>query len=111
MVPAAGPLQALMQLPGGMKLTLLSPMQAQLDRLKPVWDAACRKAGIVPGAATAADITRLDEVEEPMTRTISLAIPMSPARCGALQARPLEAERREHRPARGIRWPPRAAGR
>ncbi len=64
-VPEAGPLQALPPLPGGMKLTVLSPTQGQLDRLKPVWDAACRKAGIVPGAATAADSTRLDEVEEP----------------------------------------------
>ena len=64
-VPESGPLQTLPQLPGGMKLTLVSPLQSQLDRLKPVWDAACRKAGVVPGAATAADDTRLDEVEEP----------------------------------------------
>jgi beta-lactamase superfamily II metal-dependent hydrolase len=64
-VPESGPLQPLLRLPGGMRLTLLSPAQAQLDRLKPVWDAACRKAGIVAGAATAADSSRLDEVDEP----------------------------------------------
>jgi len=64
-VPAAGPLQPLRQLPGGMQLTLLSPTQAQLDRLQPRWHAACRKAGIVPGAATAADARQLEEDEEP----------------------------------------------
>jgi len=62
-VPDSGTLQAF-SLPGGMRLTLLSPTQSELDRLKPVWDAACRKAGIVPGAATAADAARLDEAEE-----------------------------------------------
>ncbi len=50
-VPEAGALPCV-KLPGGMSLTLLSPMQAQLDRLKPVWEAACAKAGLVPGAAT-----------------------------------------------------------
>jgi len=64
-VPAAGPLQPLRQLPGGMQLTLLSPTQAQLDRLQPRWHAACRKAGIVPGAATAVDARQLEEDEEP----------------------------------------------
>jgi len=64
-VPESRPLRALPSLPGGMQLTLLSPTQGQLDRLRPVWEAACRKAGIVPGAATAADTVRLDEVEEP----------------------------------------------
>jgi hypothetical protein len=63
-VPESGPLQVLPALPGGMKLTLLSPTQSELDRLKPVWDSACRKAGIVPGAATVADSSRLDEVDE-----------------------------------------------
>lgn len=63
-VPASGPLQPLRELPGGMRLTLLSPLQSQLDRLKPVWDAACRKAGIVPGAATAVDLKQLDEALE-----------------------------------------------
>jgi beta-lactamase superfamily II metal-dependent hydrolase len=63
-VPESGPVRAFPALPGGMKLTLLSPTQRQLDRLKPVWEAACRKAGIVPGGATAQDSSRLDEVEE-----------------------------------------------
>ncbi len=62
-VPETGPLPVL-PLPEGLQLTLLSPAQGQLDRLKPVWDAACRKAGIIPGAATAADASRLDEVEK-----------------------------------------------
>lgn len=61
-VPPTGSLQPLVRLPGGMQLTLLSPGQEQLDRLKPVWDSACRKAGITPGAATAADSERLGEV-------------------------------------------------
>lgn len=60
-VPDSGPLAAFPELPGGMKLTLLSPTQAQLDRLKPTWEAACRKAGLVPGKATLADEKRLEE--------------------------------------------------
>jgi len=48
-------------LPGGMRLTLLSPRQEQLTALRPVWDAACRKAGIVPGVSAADDSRRLDE--------------------------------------------------
>jgi hypothetical protein len=44
-----------------MRLTLLSPYQEQLDALRPAWDAACRKAEIVPGVATADDRSRLDE--------------------------------------------------
>lgn len=63
-VPDSGPLQALPPLPGGMRLTLLSPMQKHLDQMKPVWDAACRKAGIVPGAATALDTVRLGEEDQ-----------------------------------------------
>jgi len=63
-VPATGPLPPLAVLPGGLTLTLLSPQQAQLDQLRPAWEAACRKAGIVPGAATAADDRLLDEPAE-----------------------------------------------
>jgi len=63
-VPETGPLQAFPSLPGGMKLTLLSPTQIELNRLKPTWDAACRKAGIVPGRATLEDIERLEEHDE-----------------------------------------------
>ncbi|HPT25850.1 MAG TPA: hypothetical protein PLZ95_05475 [Bryobacteraceae bacterium] len=36
-------------LPGGLKLTLLSPGAAQLKKLKPVWEKECDKAGIKPG--------------------------------------------------------------
>ena len=60
-VPADGPLPLLASLPGGMRLTLLSPRQEQLTALRPVWDAACRKAGIVPGIVAADDSRRLEE--------------------------------------------------
>jgi beta-lactamase superfamily II metal-dependent hydrolase len=36
-------------LPGGLRITLLSPGQAQLTKLKPVWEKECEKAGIQPG--------------------------------------------------------------
>lgn len=62
-VPDEGPLPSFM-LPGGMQLTLLSPTQAQLDRLKPVWEAACRKANIAPGAVTDQMLKDLEEDEE-----------------------------------------------
>jgi hypothetical protein len=88
-VPESGPLQVLRQLPGGMKLTLLSPFQGQLDRLRPAWDAACRKAGIVAGAATVDDRTRLDEVEEPTEEDDLLGDPD----VGQLAARPFKPDR------------------
>ena len=37
-------------LPGGMKLTLLSPTPAQLAKLAPAWKRELKKAGLVPGA-------------------------------------------------------------
>lgn len=64
-VPEAGQLRPLMRLPGGMWLTLLSPRQEQLDALRPAWEEACRKAGILPGAPTRAAGPLLDEGEEP----------------------------------------------
>lgn len=36
-------------LPGGMKLTLLGPMQQRLAELAPVWEEAVKEAGLVPG--------------------------------------------------------------
>jgi hypothetical protein len=36
-------------LPGGLRLTLLSPNAGQLARLRPVWSSEVRKAGLVPG--------------------------------------------------------------
>lgn len=74
-VPDTGPLTPLLTLPGGMQLTLLSPGQGQLDKLKPVWDAACRKAGIVPGAATAADAAALGEAGEAPSDDFKLNTP------------------------------------
>lgn len=47
-VPDEGELPVFL-LPGGLRLTMLSPYQKQLDRLKPVWEKECRKAGIQPG--------------------------------------------------------------
>jgi hypothetical protein len=88
-VPESGPLQVLRQLPGGMKLTLLSPFQGQLDRLRPAWDAACRKAGIIAGAATVDDRTRLDEIEEPTEEDDLLGDPD----VGELAARPFKPDR------------------
>jgi beta-lactamase superfamily II metal-dependent hydrolase len=38
------------ELPGGLKLTLLSPTKAELARLKPVWLEEVRKAGLEPGS-------------------------------------------------------------
>ena len=37
-------------LPGGMKLTLLSPRREQLAKLAPAWSRELKKAGLVPGA-------------------------------------------------------------
>ena len=37
-------------LPGGMKLTLLSPTPAELAKLKPVWTRELKRAGLEPGA-------------------------------------------------------------
>ena len=36
-------------LPGGLQLTVLSPTQEQLTRMKGVWEDECRKAGLQPG--------------------------------------------------------------
>jgi beta-lactamase superfamily II metal-dependent hydrolase len=41
-------LQPSVTLPGGMKLTLISPTVEELKKLKPVWIEECRKAGIDP---------------------------------------------------------------
>jgi len=38
------------ELAGGMRLTVLSPMPAQLAGLLPEWEKACRAAGLVPGS-------------------------------------------------------------
>jgi hypothetical protein len=37
-------------LPGGMKVTLLSPTPAQLQKLAPAWQQELKKAGLVPGS-------------------------------------------------------------
>ena len=46
--PKTGDLPVKM-LPGGLKLTLLSPGEDELNRLRPFWENECRKAGLVPG--------------------------------------------------------------
>jgi hypothetical protein len=48
-VPDEGPLPVI-ELPGGMRLTLLAPDRAAMLKLVPEWEETCRKAGIVPGA-------------------------------------------------------------
>ncbi len=48
-VPDGGPLPVI-NLDGGLKLTLLSPYAKQLEALEPVWEDECRKAGLIPGA-------------------------------------------------------------
>ena len=48
MVPDDGPLPVI-DLPGGMRITLLAPDRKAMDKLVPVWEEACRKAGITPG--------------------------------------------------------------
>jgi hypothetical protein len=52
MVPEAGPLPV-RELPGGLRLTLLSPTRQALADLRPVWKAEVEAAGLVPGAAAA----------------------------------------------------------
>lgn len=49
-VPDDGPLPVV-ELPGGMTLTLLSPTRRALAELRPVWKAEVEKAGLVPGQA------------------------------------------------------------
>jgi beta-lactamase superfamily II metal-dependent hydrolase len=50
-----GPLPV-QELPGGMKLTLLSPMRQQLKRLAPVWTRELKRYGLEPGSRV--DYTR-----------------------------------------------------
>jgi hypothetical protein len=49
-VPEDGPLPVV-DLPGDLRLTLLSPSPTQLAELQPVWEREVREAGLVPGAA------------------------------------------------------------
>ena len=49
-VPDEGPLPV-HELKGGMKLTLLSPMWEQLEKLRPKWKKEVEAAGLVPGKA------------------------------------------------------------
>ncbi len=46
------------RLAGGMRLTLLSPGKAQLEKLRTVWEKVCREAGVVPGVRS----RRLEEI-------------------------------------------------
>lgn len=43
-------------LPGGLDITILSPDRAKLARLEPLWEEACRKAGLVAGQAGEPDV-------------------------------------------------------
>jgi hypothetical protein len=59
MVPSPGELPV-RTFDGGMKLTVLSPYAEQLDALRPVWEKAVKKAGLVPGQPLPDD-TKEDE--------------------------------------------------
>jgi beta-lactamase superfamily II metal-dependent hydrolase len=59
MVPERGALPA--RQVGGMKLTLLSPTFERLQALRPEWEKVVREAGLVPGAASRAAETVLDD--------------------------------------------------
>lgn len=48
MIPDEGPLPVV-ELPGGMRLTVLAPDRRAMERLVPEWEEACRRAGITPG--------------------------------------------------------------
>ena len=48
-IPVGEP-RALPPLPGGLRLTLLSPTPDKLEELRPVWVRECRKAGMIPGS-------------------------------------------------------------
>jgi beta-lactamase superfamily II metal-dependent hydrolase len=50
MIPDEGPIRSY-TLTGGMKLTLLSPTERQLTRLRPQWNKVVREAGLEPGVA------------------------------------------------------------
>ena len=47
-VPPDGPLPVV-TLPGGLKITLLSPSPAKLEKMIPRWETEVRRAGLVPG--------------------------------------------------------------
>ncbi|HSE42435.1 MAG TPA: MBL fold metallo-hydrolase [Acidobacteriota bacterium] len=47
-VPDVGPLPVI-NITGGLKLTVLSPFREQLDRLRPVWKKVVEEAGLEPG--------------------------------------------------------------
>ena len=59
----AAPLE-LPLLPGGMKLTLLSPTMAELTRLKPEWEKQVKEHGIEPGSTddALAELRRREDV-------------------------------------------------
>ena len=61
MVPDQGPLPVV-ELPGGMRLTLLSPTREALADLRPVWEREVREAGLVPGHPAEQAEARLDRL-------------------------------------------------
>jgi hypothetical protein len=50
------------QLPGGLKLTMLGPSQADLAALRPVWKEEVEKAGLVPGRAAEEERSRASDL-------------------------------------------------
>lgn len=60
----SGPLPVV-ELPGGLKLTILSPTTRTLRNLIPEWEIVCRKAGIIPGFSSEAASPR-EEIYGPL---------------------------------------------
>jgi hypothetical protein len=65
-VPPDGELPAV-DLPGGLRLTLLGPTRRELDRLRPVWEKQVRAEGMVPGVAK--------DAQDYLARTPRLKVP------------------------------------
>jgi len=61
-IPASGNLPEI-TLPGGMKITLLSPLLENLVKLRPKWEKEVKEAGLVPGFG-ALPVPDLDDDEE-----------------------------------------------
>jgi hypothetical protein len=83
-VPEDGALPRI-SLPGGMKLTLLSPTPTLLTRLWPKWQEAVTNAGLIPGVAPAPP-----QPEDPGLKTLAVGLNLR-----ALAALPFKVDRSE----------------
>jgi beta-lactamase superfamily II metal-dependent hydrolase len=76
-VPLDGPLRPV-PLPGGATLTLVSPTWDKLEKLRPKWEAECKKAKIIPGEGVPPD-DRLGKHPPPTSIDVAklLAVPFT----------------------------------